>query len=220
MFSNRVITFAFLVSVTGHLLVLFFPGMNLARRPKEIRVEVNLGKYRPLPAIRRLGEQKKIKKAIKGATPRPVEKKEVVTKPERTVEPPLREEVKPLQQTQLPPEPPKEAQDPFEANPIDPAQEVMLRYQDMIKQYIEEARRYPYWARRQGWQGAVTLAFTVLADGRAEEIRILHPSGYEVLDREAVQTIRRAKPFPPILKEMGCSSLRMVVTIVFRLEMS
>lgn len=98
---------------------------------------------------------------------------------------------------------------------INPAQEVILRYQDMVKQRIEKVKRYPSWAKRQGIEGTVYLSFTILSNGTSQDIKIVRPSGFKILDDEAVTTIQRANPFPPIPKEIGTPSVQMEVSIVF-----
>lgn len=94
----------------------------------------------------------------------------------------------------------------------------MLRYQDMIKQRIEEARRYPLWAKKQGIEGIVHINFTVLSTGLSRDIKLVRSSGSSILDKEAVTTIIRAEAFPPIPKEINSSSVRIEVAIVFALN--
>lgn len=55
---------------------------------------------------------------------------------------------------------------------------------------------YPPQARRLGWQGRVTVSFVVNADGSASSLRVLESSGYPLLDRSALETVRSAAPFP------------------------
>ncbi|RKY40565.1 MAG: hypothetical protein DRP76_01655 [Candidatus Omnitrophota bacterium] len=49
-------------------------------------------------------------------------------------------------------------------------------------------------------------------------MEIINSSGFDVLDKEASSTIKRAQPFPPISEEMKVSSLPMEVSIVFTLR--
>ncbi|MBI5183435.1 MAG: energy transducer TonB, partial [Nitrospinae bacterium] len=93
--------------------------------------------------------------------------------------------------------------------------EVMLRYQDMVKQRIEDVRRYPLVAKRQGIEGVVYLNFIILSDGLTQDVKIIHSSDSKILDDEAVATIKRANPFPPIPKEISTSQVEMEISIVF-----
>jgi len=97
-------------------------------------------------------------------------------------------------------------------------EEAMLRYQDMIKQKIEEARRYPSWAKKQGIEGTVNMTFAVLSNGSTRDIRVTYSSGFKILDIEAVNTVKRASPFPPIPAEFKLTESRMEITIIFSLQ--
>ena len=50
---------------------------------------------------------------------------------------------------------------------------------------------YPLMAVRHGWQGDVQLSFRVLANGTLTNIQVAHSSGYALLDRSAIETLRR-----------------------------
>lgn len=99
-----------------------------------------------------------------------------------------------------------------------PAKEAMLRYQDMIKQRIEEARQYPAWAEERKLEGIVQLRFSIYSNGQLGTIHILHPSGYNILDQSALKTIKKASPFPPIPKEIDGDSVNIEVSIVYLLN--
>jgi len=94
----------------------------------------------------------------------------------------------------------------------------MLQYQDMVKQRIEQARRYPLWAKKQGFEGVVGLKFAILSNGTAKNIRILNSSGYKTLDHAAVQAIKRVGRFPPIPDGMKTGWIQMELAIVFKLK--
>mgnify|MGYP000100563148 CR=1 FL=1 len=65
-----------------------------------------------------------------------------------------------------------------------------------IKKIIEENLSYPPQAQRMGWSGRVVVAFEVQNNGKVQNIRIARSTGYEVLDENVVETIRRVEPFP------------------------
>jgi len=52
---------------------------------------------------------------------------------------------------------------------------------------------YPLIARRRGWKGTVDVGLVLLADGRVDSATLRHSSGYEVLDREAIDVARRSR---------------------------
>jgi periplasmic protein TonB len=65
-----------------------------------------------------------------------------------------------------------------------------------IKKIIEENLSYPRRAQRMGWTGRVIIAFSVSKNGHVQDIRIVKSSGYELLDSNLVETIRKVEPFP------------------------
>ncbi len=67
----------------------------------------------------------------------------------------------------------------------------------VISQIIQRNISYPPMARRMGWEGKVVLAIRICEDGSLKEVKVLESSGYEVLDRNAVETVRRVAPLFP-----------------------
>ncbi len=204
MLNDKVIRTAFLISFAGHCLFLGIPGISARptqlNKSEDIIVKIEIEKPPLLPKIDIMGEEKKLK--------------EIVDKPEEA-KPKSEPESQPEEEAmaQLPKEPIKER-----AEIINPAKEAMLRYQDMVKQRIEEVRKYPSWAKRQGIEGIVHLSFTVLSNGLSRDINIVRSSGSKVLDEEAVETVKRANPFPSTPKEISTSFIQMEVSIVFTLQ--
>jgi len=74
------------------------------------------------------------------------------------------------------------------------------------------------WAEKQGIEGITHLYFTVLANGRGRDIKMVRSSGSSILDEEAIATVKRAQPFPPAPKEISSSYVEMEVAIVFSLN--
>lgn len=82
---------------------------------------------------------------------------------------------------------------------------------------VAKQRRYPQLAARKGWQGEVQLRVVVEGSGRLLEVSVQESSGYEVLDREAVEMVRRAAPFP-VPAGMRKDELAITLPVQFRLE--
>lgn len=63
------------------------------------------------------------------------------------------------------------------------------------------------------WSGRVTVSFLVLVDGSVSDLRVSHSSGVSLLDRNALETVERAAPFPrpPV-------SARLVMPVDYVLE--
>lgn len=81
------------------------------------------------------------------------------------------------------------------------------------------ARRfeYPVLARRHGWQGLVLLALTVKPNGALEHVHIRESSGYAVLDRSAVDTMRRIEKLTNVEQRLNGRALELLLPIVYRL---
>jgi protein TonB len=63
---------------------------------------------------------------------------------------------------------------------------------------IEDAKRYPARARRLEMEGVTEVQFRITRDGTVEGVTVVKSSGFPLLDRASVETIKRAAPFPPI----------------------
>jgi protein TonB len=76
---------------------------------------------------------------------------------------------------------------------------------------------YPRIARENNWTGEVTLEITLRADGQAE-LSLRRASGYEVLDRLALDTYQqalRAVPVPQALRgrQVKLDPLRLIYNL-------
>lgn len=66
--------------------------------------------------------------------------------------------------------------------------------------------RYPDLARQRGWQGTAILRVRVLPDGTADSVELIKTSGYRVLDRISVQTVRNWQFIPARAGKRAVSS--------------
>ena len=82
-----------------------------------------------------------------------------------------------------------------------------------IRDMIIRNLSYPMIARKAGWSGRVVVSFTVLDDGRVEDVKVVKSSGFGVLDANAIKTIEKAAPFPrpPVKAEL-------IIPVVYRLS--
>ena len=84
----------------------------------------------------------------------------------------------------------------------------------IISKLVREHLEYPYLARRMGWEGEVLLFFRLTPTGEVEEIKVLKSSGFEVLDKSAVNAVKRASKHFPRPKQIVLIKL----PIQFKLE--
>jgi len=96
--------------------------------------------------------------------------------------------------------------------------EIFYNYQTYIKQKIQQSKKYPLEAKRNGWEGVVPITFLVNKNGDISIVAMLSSSGFDVLDLEAMNTIKRIMPLEPIPAELNIESFKMKVSIVFALD--
>jgi protein TonB len=87
-----------------------------------------------------------------------------------------------------------------------------------IREGIVEKARYPTRARRRGIEGEVLLLVRVDREGRLERAEVLGSSGSQLLDREALESLRRAAPFGAIAISVPDSELEFEIPVEFALE--
>ncbi|MBI3592893.1 MAG: energy transducer TonB [Nitrospirae bacterium] len=82
-----------------------------------------------------------------------------------------------------------------------------------IRDIIQKNIAYPHMARKRGLEGKVVVSFTVCADGEVQDITITESSSFEILDKSAVEAVRKASPFPkPPLKAT------LIIPVVYKLN--
>lgn len=89
----------------------------------------------------------------------------------------------------------------------------LSNYPGKVVSRLRRALRYPAEARRERLRGEVHVAFTVRGGGGVSGVRVVRSSGSPVLDRAALETVRRAVPFPPV--PAGRSSWSFTVPLAF-----
>jgi protein TonB len=67
-----------------------------------------------------------------------------------------------------------------------------------LDRHIARYHRYPSAARSQQLQGTVETVFSMKRDGSLLGVWVKTTSGKTLLDKEAIETIKRAQPLPPI----------------------
>jgi periplasmic protein TonB len=65
-----------------------------------------------------------------------------------------------------------------------------------IRDLILKHLIYPSQAKKMGWEGGVSISFTITESGRAESLKVMKSSGYAVLDDNVLETIKEVQPFP------------------------
>ena len=183
------------------------------KQAEEITVNIEIERPQLLPEIKHLGEQKKLKE-IEIPEEKPVSEPEI----KQQIVKAIQQSVNPETEKTALDEAPGQVVAKEKIEILKPDDESMLRYQDMVKQKIQSYRRYPHWAEKQRIQGISYLMFTLLSDGDVRDIKVAKSSGFDILDKEAMSTIKRACPFRPIPTELKRSTLTIEIALVFKLQ--
>jgi len=93
-------------------------------------------------------------------------------------------------------------------------------YLEKVKKNIVSAWKYPVEASEGKEEGKVDVEFTILKNGRMQDVRILRSSGFSSLDREAIRAVGTASPFNPIPNQIGLDQLSIRFTFNYSLEMA
>jgi len=91
-------------------------------------------------------------------------------------------------------------------------------YYRVISRRIEEQAVYPEEARQRKEEGLVYLSFVLSKDGHLEEVKVRISSGYERLDRAALESIKKASPFPAFPKQIKEKRLVLNIPISFEIK--
>ena len=65
---------------------------------------------------------------------------------------------------------------------------------DLLARKIKEVKRYPHTARLNHLEGKVIVHAVIKEDGNLADLRIHESSGHEILDEDALETMRKACP--------------------------
>lgn len=114
-------------------------------------------------------------------------------------------------------EPEKAAQADQETISLDTRDKRYVTYARVIKERIQSHWQYPPEAKENLIEGSLVVMFSLNPGGNLIEIRIVTPSGFEILDKGAVQGISRAAPFPPIPPNINVKRLNVVANFDYRL---
>ena len=95
---------------------------------------------------------------------------------------------------------------------------VVARYAGLLKGRLENSMHYPRAARLAGQQGSVVVRFVIDRNGTVLSIVLEKPSGHAILDREAVEMIERAEPFPIMPGDMSGEVLELRVPVAYKIE--
>lgn len=212
-------------------------GMDRVPRPHDLPVEAIAIEPAPQPAApsapatqREIGPLREARStaAAKPSPPRhvappPAPVKDVVagtTEPESPLSTAHTEQA--AEQSTAPPHVEAQHAERYAAPSTQSADGALLKaeWQSTLLAWLKRYRRYPRQSERSHQEGVVWVRFSVDRQGRVADPVVQQPSGYPLLDEEALATVRRASPLPPPPVEVPGDPVMVLVPINFFLRSS
>ena len=178
----------------------------------------------PLPEVVKPKIEPKIKPEPKPLVKQPtpvVERNEPVTEPppsqpteviavapKPTAAPPV--------QTVPAPVPVKQEPPPV-TNQVD-VEDARNKYGNSLWGAISKHKKYPKIAAMRGWQGEAIVELELDGSGKLKSKKIIQSSGHDVLDRQALEMVEKALPFPAPPDALRGTSFTITVPVPFKLE--
>jgi protein TonB len=92
-----------------------------------------------------------------------------------------------------------------------------MSYNRWLKVKVESMLKYPELAAISGYQGTLYVLFDIMKDGSLGRLEVLKPSGYKILDDEAIRAIRSSAPFQPLPVEWNMERYSIRAAVLFYL---
>ena len=234
---------AIFLSILIHLFMIFLllPKMNKHDLKIPPPLQVSLAQPKSLENKSSLEKEKKTEppkpEVKKPEPPKPEVKKDPLPIPEKTPttvplsKPPVSIKPKEEQITETNPKPEanptrvitKAADTPQETKTVNaPSPEKITSatndYSSLLAAAIAKYKQYPKIAQMRGWQGLIIIELQLNPQGGVIYSQIKKSSGYDVLDQEALEMIKRASPFPQPPEALRSKNFTVLVPISFKLE--
>lgn len=100
--------------------------------------------------------------------------------------------------------------------PLDPA--LLERYGRSLSSALARQQQYPRIAAMRGWEGEVQLRVTIARKGNIVATQVVHSSGFDVLDQNAVQLVTNAAPLPRPPETLQNREIQIIVPVHYKLE--
>ena len=113
------------------------------------------------------------------------------------------------------PPPTPEPVKPVELQPID--DNALGEYGGLLGRAIAKHKSYPKIAQMRGYQGDVLLDLRLDGSGNVLSAKVKEGSGYESLDKQALEMVRKASPFPAPPESLRNRTFNITVPVSFKL---
>jgi len=114
---------------------------------------------------------------------------------------------------------PEPVEKPIEPLPVN-LDDALGEYAGTLGRAIAKHKQYPKIAQMRGWEGEVMLDLKLDGDGNVISANVRNGSGYEALDKQALEMVKKASPFPRPPEALRGRSFNITVPVSFKLENS
>lgn len=91
-------------------------------------------------------------------------------------------------------------------------------YGNLLGRTIAQYKSYPKIAERRGWQGTALLDLKIDSNGNVLSAVVRESSGYDALDKRALEMVEKASPFPAPPKVLQGRTFNISVPVAFKLS--
>lgn len=92
------------------------------------------------------------------------------------------------------------------------------KYGNALWGAISKEKKYPKIAQMRGWQGEAKVELLLDGSGKLKSKKIIQSSGYDILDKQALEMVEKAAPYPIPPEILRDSNFTITVPIPFKLE--
>ena len=92
------------------------------------------------------------------------------------------------------------------------------RYLEELTKKITQAKIYPVQARRKGWEDTLIVELEIAPSGKLLSAKIAQASRFQVLNKAALDAVKRAQPFPAFNHGMNNAPLALKIPFDYTLK--
>jgi protein TonB len=93
-----------------------------------------------------------------------------------------------------------------------------MSWHKSLSHHLNKHKKYPHEARKSGDEGVAAVSFTLDRSGKVISSHLDKSSGSDLLDKEAIEVLSRASPFPPPPSDVPNLTINLTLPIQFRIK--
>jgi protein TonB len=94
----------------------------------------------------------------------------------------------------------------------------LAQYRLQLMSAAKRYKRYPRVAMDNSWEGKVELRMVIGANGMIASLSVRNGTGHDVLDQQALDMVRKAKPLAPIPAALRGKEFSVDIPVIFSLK--